>query len=66
MKNIIQEADPTDLTEERTDDVIIRAATAFLRHADEEENQQFNMIRNALTPQENDVSVLASRVIHAS
>ena len=49
-----------NLTEERTDDVIIRAATAFLRHADEEENQQFNMIRNALTPQENDVSVVVA------
>jgi len=54
VKNAVYEADTTSLSDKDFDSVIARAATTFLDHAREEEEQQFELIKKALSPQEND------------
>ncbi|KAI0723945.1 hypothetical protein C8T65DRAFT_714859 [Cerioporus squamosus] len=53
-KKLVYDADATRLTKAEYDSVLERAVTAFLTHAKEEEDEQHPLIRQKLSPEEND------------
>lgn len=55
IKRLVYDADATRLGKADYDSVLERAVTAFLTHAKEEEDEQLPLIRQKLTPEENDV-----------
>ncbi|RDX56461.1 hypothetical protein OH76DRAFT_1460142 [Lentinus brumalis] len=54
IKRLVYDADATRLGKADYDSVLERAVTAFLTHAKEEEDEQLPLIRQKLTPEEND------------
>lgn len=60
MKKVVHEADAAKVSDPNFEDIIKRAVTTFLAHAQEEEEQQFSLIQKALTAEQNDVRLLSS------
>ncbi|CDO73569.1 hypothetical protein BN946_scf185014.g39 [Trametes cinnabarina] len=54
IKKLVYDADATRVTKAEYDDVLQRAVTAFLTHAKEEEDEQHPLIRQKLSPEDND------------
>ncbi|KAI0333538.1 hypothetical protein GY45DRAFT_1344001 [Cubamyces sp. BRFM 1775] len=54
IKKLVYDADATRMTKPDYDAVLERAVTAFLTHAKEEEDEQLPLIRQKLSPEEND------------
>ncbi|RPD66426.1 hypothetical protein L226DRAFT_609269 [Lentinus tigrinus ALCF2SS1-7] len=54
IKKLVYDADATRLTKAEYDSILERAVTAFLTHAKEEEDEQHPLIRQKVTPEDND------------
>ncbi|KAI0372953.1 hypothetical protein BV20DRAFT_939052 [Pilatotrama ljubarskyi] len=54
IKKLVYDADATRMTKAEYDEVLQKAVTAFLTHAKEEEDEQHPLIRQKLTPEQND------------
>ncbi|KAI0082151.1 hypothetical protein K474DRAFT_1681502 [Panus rudis PR-1116 ss-1] len=54
VKKLVYEADSARTSRADYDQILTRAVTAFLTHAEEEETEQFDKILKALTPEQND------------
>ncbi|TCD68275.1 hypothetical protein EIP91_011241 [Steccherinum ochraceum] len=54
VKKQVYQADSVKVTDPNYDQVISKAVSTFLEHAEEEENDQFKLILQAVTPEEND------------
>lgn len=55
VKKLVYDADTTHTSANGYDDVLARAVTAFLTHADEEEADQLPLLVQKISPEENDV-----------
>ena len=60
IKKMVYDVDTAALTDSDFDDIVTRAGTAFLDHAKEEEEKQFELIQKALSPEENDVRLFVN------
>ncbi|KAI0780639.1 hypothetical protein BD413DRAFT_463165 [Trametes elegans] len=54
IKRLVYDADATRVSKAEYDDVLQRAVAAFVTHAQEEEDEQLPLIRQKLSPEEND------------
>ncbi|KAI0636684.1 hypothetical protein C8Q77DRAFT_518191 [Trametes polyzona] len=54
IKRLVYDADATRMTKPEYDNVLRKAVTAFITHAKEEEDEQFPLILQKLTPEQND------------
>lgn len=59
IKKLVYKADTTSTSHDNYDQVLIKAVTTFISHAQEEENDQFPKIKASLTPEASDVGVVA-------
>lgn len=59
MKKLVYAADSTAVTSSDYDQVMDKAVTAFLTHAEEEESQQFATLKSKLSAEDNDVRLSA-------
>lgn len=55
IKALVHKAGSTSVTSPEYDQVITKAVTTFIAHAKEEEDEQLPLIREKLSPQDNDV-----------
>lgn len=58
IKRLVHEVDTASTNSSDFDAIVSRAVTAFITHAKEEEDEQLPLIRQKLSPEDNDVGSL--------